>query len=326
VKVHAFSREAAMAALVTLVIIAIVSIAPAPGASRLDGDSHDLAHVLVFGVLGLVLSRTLRRSAADRPGRVAVTLVSLAAGLVFGAGTEYAQGLLGGIPSWGDVARDVLGSAVGSSVAFALERTTAPGARGRFWAAALLGIVIGGWPLAQTLLDYRAREALFPVLLEPTEPRSLSFASTPGGEPVLEALPSGLQRLDAVAGASAAPRAIRIPLDRGNWPGLSLYEPARDWRGWRALVVEVANPTDAPMHIVVRVNDRAHDNRFEDRFNRGMDLPPRTRGRFELPVADIERAPQGRPLNLADVEKVVVFHSGPAPGRAFYLERLSLVR
>lgn len=327
-------RDAALAALVTLVIIAVVSLAPAPEANRFDADTHNFAHVLVFGVMGLVLSRALRH-AASPPGRVAVTLVSLAAGLVFGAGTEYAQGFMGGTPSWADVARDMLGSAVGSALAFALEPVAPSPVRRRFWAAALLGVVIGGWPLADTLLDYRARNAVFPVLLDPGEPRSLSFASPFGGQFFVEPLPAGLQRLETLdRGGSATPSpaaptnvpAIRVPLDRGTWPGISLYEPVRDWRGWRALVVEVANPTDAPLRIEVRVNDRAHDNRFEDRYNRGVDLPPRTRGRFEFPVADIERAPQGRPMNLAQVEKIVIFHNGPQPGRAFYLERLSLVR
>ena len=261
-----------------------------------------------------------------------VTLVSLAAGLLFGAGTEYAQGFLGGTPSWGDVARDMLGSAVGSSLAFALEPTVTRAARRGLWVAALFGVVAGGWPLANTLLDYRVRNALFPVLLDPAEPRSVSFASHFGGAWSVEPPPEGLRRLQPPA-AEAAPDsppptkaiAIRVPLDRGTWPGVSFYEPVRDWRGWRALVVELANPTDAPLRIEVRVNDRAHDNRFEDRWNRGVDLPPRTRGRFEFPLADIGRAPQGRPMDLAQVEKIVIFHSGPAPGRAFYLERLSLV-
>ncbi len=327
--ISAIRRDALRAAAVTLGIVAVVSVAPAPEANRFDADSHNFAHVLVFAVLGLVLSRTLRRAGSPPPGRAVVTLASLAAGLVFGAGTEYAQGFLGGTPSWGDVARDMLGTAVGSSLAFALEPAVTRSARRALWAAALLGGVAGGWPLATTLLDYRVRNALFPVLLDPGEPRSLSFALPFGSELFVEPLPSGLRRLEPVAGGAAAPapaKAIRIPLDRGTWPGVSLHEPVHDWRGWRALVVELANPTDTPLHIVVRVNDRAHDNRFEDRYNRGVELPPRTRGRVEFPVADIGRAPQGRPMDLAQVEKIVIFHGGPAPGRAFYLERLSLVR
>ncbi len=322
--IRAIGRDAALAALVTLVIVAIVSVAPAPEANRFDGDSHNLAHVLIFGLLGLVLSRTLRRSASRRHGRIAVTVVSLVAGLVFGAATEYAQGFLGGIPSWPDVARDMLGSAVGAGAAFALEPGTQPATRRRYWLGVVVGLIIGAWPLAVTLLDYRARNAIFPVLLDPNVPRSLSFTSS-FGEPVfVEPLPAGLTSLP-----HALPRtglAIRVPLERGPWPGVTLEEPFADWRGWRAFVVEAANPNDTPIRLYVRVNDRIHDNRWEDRFDTAVELPPRSRGRFEFPVADIVGAPQGRRLNLTQVEKIVVFHSGPAPGRAFYLERLSLVR
>jgi VanZ family protein len=323
--IRAIGRDAALAALVTIVVVAVVSFAPAPQASRFDGDLHDFGHVLVFGVMGLMLSRTLRRAFTPAPRRRLVTLASLAAGLVFGYGTEYAQGFLGGTPSWGDVARDMLGCAVGSCAAFALERSATPGARRVFWTAALLGIVVGGGSLATTLLDYRARDALFPVLLDSAEPNSRSFVAAFDSTLRVEPVPDDLRPLDANLAARGTP-AIRVPLDRGNWPGLTLTEPVRDWRGWRALVIELANPTDAPLRIEVRVNDRLHDNRFEDRYNRGVELPARSRGRFEFPLAEIERAPQGRRMDLTDIAKLVIFHGGPAPGRAFYVERVSLVR
>jgi len=127
-------RDGLLAALVTAIVTAIVAFAPAPEANRFDGDTHDLAHVLIFGVLGLVLSRLLRRITPRRPSRIAVAVVSLGAGLVFGAASEYAQGLLGGVPSWGDVARDMLGCAVGSCAAFALEPGATLAARRIFFA------------------------------------------------------------------------------------------------------------------------------------------------------------------------------------------------
>lgn len=328
---RAIRRDAALAAVVTLVLTAIVSFAPAPAANRFGGDSHDFAHVLIFGIMGLVLSRTLRNGPWRRQSRVAVTVVSLIAGLVFGVATEYAQGHLGGIPSWGDVARDMLGAAVGSCAAFALESTVTPRARRAFGSAVVLGLAIGFWPLGVTLLDYRTRDALLPVLLDPNLPSSLSFTSS-FDEPVfIEPLPPGLEPLETLGSKPPAtpPPAglgIRVPLDHGPWPGVTVEEPYPDWRGWRAFVVEVANPTDAPMKIYVRVNDLAHDNRYEDRFDTAMELPARSRGRFEFPVADIERAPQGRRMNLEQIEKIVVHHGGPAAGRSFYLERLSLVR
>ncbi len=340
--VGAFGRDTTLAGLVIAAVIAIVSFAPAPDANRLSGDSHDLSHVLIFGLLGLVLSRTLRRWTPRRPGRSIVASVSLAAGFVFGVGTEYAQGFLGGTPSWSDVARDMLGCAVGSSAAFALEGGVSASARRALWAAVLAGIGIGAAPLAGTILDYRARAAMFPVLLAPGAPRGMAFVASFEGDASVEALPPALRPIDAPAagaepdaaasrpgsarGAGSAIRAIRVPLDRGRWPGVTLEEPVPDWRGWRAFVVELANPDDQPVEIQVRVNDRLHDNRFEDRFTIGIALPPRSRGRFEFPLADIERAPAGRPMDLAEISKVIVHHVGPAPDRSFFVERLSLSR
>ena len=244
----------------------------------------------------------------------------------------------------------MLGTAIGICTAIALERPTAPTARRLLWIAATLGLLAAAAPLASAALDYRARARLFPVLLDPDAPRGLAFVTSFGETVAREPLPPQLRavpRGDPAAGRSNAAavvpasgagvivrdgatpppeHALRVALDRGPWPGITLEEPAPDWRGWRALVVEVANPGDQPLTLFVRVNDRAHDNRHEDRYNEYLALPPRTRRRFEFPLEAIEHAPAGRRMDLTQIEKLIVFHGGPAPGRSFYLERLALVR
>ena len=356
-----FRRDATLATLVVLAVVAVVSLAPPPGASRLSGDSHDFAHVLVFGVLGLALARTLRQL----PGRglrwTGIAAITLAVGAVAGVGTEYAQGYTGGMPSKGDVARDLLGTAVGLCAAIALTATTAPRTRALLWTAAALGLLAGAIPLGGTLLDYRARDRLFPVILDPAAPRGLAFVSNSGAPVHRASLPAGLRdggtvdvgeydrrrraareggvdprtlpppllagddpRAPAAAPAGGAP-AVVISLQRGQWPGLTFDEPVRDWRGWRSLVLDLANVGDAPLPLGFRVNDLRHDNRYVDRYDTTLELPPRSRQRFAFPIDAIRHAPQGREMDLDQIAKVIVFHAGAAPGRELYVLGLTLV-
>ncbi|MCU0759748.1 MAG: VanZ family protein [Steroidobacteraceae bacterium] len=318
--IRSFARDVAVAAFVTFVVVAIVSLAPPPAANRLDGEAHDFAHVLVFGVLGLFVARTLRRLPGAASDRTRVVVYTMTLGLAFGVLTELAQQYLGGRLSRGDVARDVLGTAIGVCLAFALERGTPSRLRAPLWGVAALGLFASAMPLAGTALDYRARAALFPVLLDPGAARGLAFV--PDGQGVTGVVPLPA----ALAGAGPAPPAVHARIDEGPWPGVTLAEPMPDWRGFRRFVVELANPGDRPLPLSVRVNDRVHDNRYEDRFNAYVELPPRSRRRIAYPIADIEAAPRGRRMNLAEIEKIVVFHAGPAPGRDFYLLKLELER
>lgn len=329
------SRDVAIAAFVVLTVVAIVSFAPLPQASRLSGDSHDFAHVLVFGVLGLFVARALRRIPGAPMQRLRVIGFTLALGLVLGIGTELAQRYTGGTASFGDVLRDLLGTALGLCVAFALERATARTPRRLLWSIALLGLVAAAVPLAGTLRDYRARATLFPVLFDPAAARGLAFVRSYDGPVEVTPLPTGITGTDDATPAAVPipatapdgpPLALRLKLDRGPWPGATLTEPAADWRGHGRLVIELANPDPQPLVLGIRVNDRAHDHRYDDRFNAEVELPPRTRRRLKYAIEAIEAAPRGRRMNLAAIDKLTIFHDGPLPGREFLLLHIALER
>jgi hypothetical protein len=109
-------------------------------------------------------------------------------------------------------------------------------------------------------------------------------------------------------------------------PGLQLFEPEPDWRGHSVLKIDLVNPGDRSLRLVVRVHDAMHDQRHEDRFNRAFTLAPGSRRVLEIPIDDIESAPRGRPLDLSRVAAIGLFEgSRPAPvGAVFYLARIWL--
>jgi len=314
-------RDALVAAFVTLAVFVGVSFGPLPDGTLISAESHDFAHVVVFGIVGLVLARTLRVLPPRTRPWAYVVMASLAVGGGFGLLTEIVQQRMGGFVSYGDVARDLLGTALGSGAAIALERATPPAGRALLWIVVISGLLAAAVPLGNALLDYRARATLFPVLLDPGAPRGLAFARGFGRTVTAVALPGEWQAVDG-----GAERALQVRIDSGQWPGLTLSEPAPDWRGWRLLVVDLVNPDDAPLTLQLRINDRDHDHSYDDRYNVSIELPPRSRRRVEFPVADIERAPRGRRMALDRIAKLIVFHDGAVPDRSFYVRAVALVR
>ena len=117
---------------------------------------------------------------------------------------------------------------------------------------------------------------------------------------------------------------LRFTATGDSYAGLSIIEPPPDWRGYDALRIALANPGATPIRINVRIDDRPQDTEYEERFNRERTVPAGTSLAWRIPLADIERGPAGRALDLARIARVVVFLSPGQRTAAFDLEGLRL--
>lgn len=315
------ARSVAGGIALVLLISAIVSFAPPQGATLLSWRLHDFGHVLVFTIAGATIASLLLqfRAAAPDLGWLLVAAITSLIGLALGVLTEMLQDAIGGIFSRGDVFRDVLGTAAGIAAAFAWRVR----ARYRAVAALLLAAALGanvaaGIPLAQASLAYLQRSQSFPVLFDPARPPGLQFTTS-------RRFRDRIVTLEAPWSTAPAERALAVPLDRGPWPGIALEEPAADWRGWAALEIDVVNPDPTPLTLNLRIDD-AHGAEASDRYDRSHTLPPGARTRLVVPLDEIRDGPRDRALNLATIHLVILFHSGPAPGRQFLLRQIRLTR
>jgi hypothetical protein len=305
-----------------LLVCGVVTFAPPPGVSALTGAIHDVGHVVAFSLLGFCVMRILvdaRGTLLPRElGRATLAAITLVAGTVLGVITEELQGLMGDAPSLGDVGRDLLGTAIGTCLVLAGLRRLREGRRPTaLLLLAALGLLAGVLPLGDVLLDYRARAASFPVLLDPQQPRLVTLTAAHNAGVSVAPLPPPWRR-------DAGELALRVPFTGEPWSGLELYSLAPDWRGWRVLRLEVTNPMTVPITLAIRVNDAWHDGRYADRFTEAIVVGAGSRQQYDFVVSDIENAPQDRKLDLARVDKIVLFHSGPAPGQMVYVNRLWL--
>jgi VanZ family protein len=294
---------------------------------RVDGTEAwlrvglDVSHVPIFAAVTMLLAVVLRQVGWPVPvGRLYAVAFALA--FAIGVAIEHVQSLSGRPASLFDVGSNAAGAAIGLSLLALYERA---GRRARLdraagWVvlgAGLAGLLFAAWRPLEAARAYLHRASGFPVLAAFRAPLDLYFVETEGLEAEIAELPEPWALLPGE-------RALRIVHDAARSPAVQLKEASPDWRGYRALAVDVTNAGDAEIRFVVRVLDETHDWSHEDRFNQSFAVPARTRRTFRFPLDAVGAAPADRPMDLSRVANVMIFGQGPAVAGEIYVSRLWL--
>lgn len=299
-----------------LFLLSLVVFAQFHEPTRFAHTLQKLAHPVTFGAIALLLL-TLPRG--EPPRRFGSYVVAFVLTVICGAGTEVAQAFVARDPSILDVLRDALGA----STALALFATLLPGidAQGRHARVmgaifTCVGFAIMVTPISICLAAYAHRDLRFPTLLEACSPLDRYFLS--GGN--AKAVPS--------IGPTASPcgRVLRVELGTVPHAGITLDEPYPDWRMAHTLVLDLRNPGELDLSLVVRVHDRAHNYHFQDRFNREFTLRAHAQLEMAIPVTEIEHAPASRLMDLSRIAGIIVFRDRGTTAGNFEVERILLRR
>jgi hypothetical protein len=304
-----------------VILLAAVVFFPGPGYSRAIGAAHDFAHAPVFGIVCIVLLAWMRAAPRMRAlGLAQQYALAIGIASVLGIATEVAQAFTNRDASWVDVRSDILGACAFAGMFAAFDRRVER--RALAIAGCVLGVAAMIWhslPLAVTAWDYARREREFPVLLAGESVARNGFLEGMGANVAQRVLPAPFAR-------TPDEQALHLQFVSGQWLGVAIIEPSPDWSGYRMLSLDLANPGDAPLPVTLRVHDRAHDQRYADRFNRAFVLEPRQRTTLTIPLAEIERAPGERSLDLENVAGFVLFTTQEHAGRDLYVSRIWLSR
>lgn len=302
-----------------LFLLSLVVFAKFHEPTRFAHTLQKLAHPVTFGAIALLVLTLPRR---DTPRRFGAYVVAFALTVLCGAGTEVAQEFVARDPSLLDVLRDALGA----STALTGFATLVPGAdaRGRgTWRVigavfAIVGLAIMVTPITICLAAYAHRDLAYPTLLEGCSPLDRYFLS--GGGADVKVVPS--------TGSTTSPcgRALRVDFGIAPYAGMTIDEPYPDWRKAHSLVLDLRNPGESDLALVLRVHDRAHNYQFQDRFNREFTLHSRERLEIAIPIAEIEHAPAGRPMDLSQIAGIIVFRYRGTMAGSFEVERILLRR
>lgn len=301
-------------------LVASIVFFGVPGSTAWLRVIQDFMHGPVFALLAVLIAFALRQRwpAGHRPGPAHYALALLLT-LMLGVFSEFAQEWYNParLFSVGDVGRDLLGGIVGLSLLALRDRRRFGG---RLVSPAVLGaaaaLMLAAPPL-QAAAAYALRAWNFPELAQFRFPLDLYF---------LEPRGSSIRRLplpDSWAGGQRVP-ALAVRLEREQWPGVALVEPAPDWRGYSELVLDLVNPGERAMELSLRILDRDHDWRFEDRYNGRLSLPARSRQIYRIPLEEIASAPDRRRMDLAQIADLLLFRTAGAESGEFYLARMAL--
>ncbi len=271
------------------------------GAPQWQRELWNFGHVALFAGLAWVLLRRWRA-----PLRWQLPLLLIAAALI-GYAVELIQRRIGRDFSLHDVLLDVIGAALGGWLATCHRQ--AP--RWRLLLALPLLAALTALLLPFTAIVWDSLQAARQF------PRLATFAS-----------PLELRRFQLYGGTRGeiGDGALQLRFGTAEWSGFTLTEPPADWRGYRALAIDVENPEPRSLVLICRIDDRLHrlsGFAFHDRFNRRFTLPP-GESRLRIALADVERAPRDRRLALERIDALGCFvHAEPTP-RALRLRALHL--
>lgn len=300
------------------ILLALVVLAPLPGSTRLFRALHDSAHAPVFGCIALLILTLLRSQPRTRDWKPAAQYVAAFLSSTFlGAATELLQIPVARDASLLDWRNDVLGSAafLAAFAAFDPRVPRRAWIKGLLAGVAALAMIASTLPVLQALREQIRRESQFPVLVDFTHRFDGYYVAGSGDAALIfEAMPEAWRR-------QPQEQALRIEFGEGRWPGVILDEPSPDWSRYATLAIDVTNPTEVPLELVVRVHDRAHNNAFTDRFNRDFSIGPRTRSELRIPLSEIRAAPAGRAMGMQEIEALVLFRDAGSGASRMYLSR-----
>ncbi|MEP7244182.1 MAG: hypothetical protein ABI885_10895 [Gammaproteobacteria bacterium] len=309
------------AAIVSLA--ALVVLAKLPPADEMLRVIHKTGHPLVFGLMALLLSHmSFHRVALGLDSARSHYLKVIASIAALGALTEIAQIPLNRGASVLDVFRDLGGASAVLCMVWVWRNwhDPHPVSRSRRTGVLVLGIaliLISTSPLTWCIAAYVNRYQQWPVVLQFGSPLDTYFLAHD---------PTGVEtvRLPVEWAHHSGEMAAYAVATRNYTAGVRMTEPRADWHEFDALAVDVTNPGDKPLGLIVRVHDKTHNWETEDRYNGHSVVPPHTRMIERIPLSVIEAAPQGRKMDLRQIAGIAVFTENHSPQKVFLLSRFSL--
>jgi VanZ family protein len=298
----------ATAAWATLLVglLLFMVLGRAPDRTLFWETAYHFGHVLIFGGVAVSLLGLLRARGAS-PADAGPWWVAFWMAVVLGALTELLQRWQPGRDAsvW-HFLRDVAGAA---SFLLVVAMVGWPwggvrlirSGRGRLAAVVAAVAMIGGAgaDLLATVIVYGERDMALPTLYAfDGSRRERMFIETHDSALTPGAGPRGLAATDGPL--------ARLDLNPAIYPGITLREPYPDWRWARSLELTLVSDLDAPLMLTIRIHDAAHDNRYEDRFNRQLVVRPGV-NRILIPLDDVRRAPARREMDMRHIRQIILF-------------------
>lgn len=325
---HADKRRVALRRALTvagvLAVLAAGLVFPFPVHGRLWSNLFDLAHAIIFCSVLVCVVGSLDPPAVGLPRRL-LTLVSMSVPRVLliavilmavGLLGEFLQAYSGRSPSWADVAANSAGLLAGLCWVFSCSGDRPVGSILRGVALIIL-CWISLHPILE-IVDSIQQLRSFPLLASFERPRETGSWIAHGAT---------LARSDGWA--SDGRYSAMVTMHPGQYPGVAMVWFPQDWRGFRALTMDLRNPNDRPVTCFVKLYDHRHEAiGFPpgDRFERRVTIPAEAALTVEISLAEVRNAPADRAMRMDQMLGIEIFGVQVQQEWAVFLDNVRLIR
>ena len=283
--------------------------------SLVERDLLESLHAPGFAVISAAAFVYLRQSMPGLAAGCGTVVFAVLLALV----SEALQLFVQRSPEWSDIAADMIGTAAGltTAVAVTAARSARTGAltKAGLIAAGIALSVVALRPAVDKLRLLAARAAYFPVLADFDRDWQRAFVRAYNGSVLTITAP----------GAKSPHRrgmALLVQPSPERYSGVAI-DPRPDWSGYDAISFVAATADGLRHEVVFRVHDTAHNQQYDDRYNRVIEFGP-TPTLHRIGLADIRNTGSGRQLDMRRIEGIAFFVSRPAGTERLLLDEIRL--
>jgi len=119
-------------------------------------------------------------------------------------------------------------------------------------------------------------------------------------------------------------RSLKLDLYPSDYPGFISSMTVKDWSNFQELSFDVYNPSQHPVQIGVRIDDRKNYPDYGERYNKGFILRF-GRNNISVPLNTLVTSGSKRKLDLANIRRLFIFMASPVKKSTLYLDNIKLL-
>ncbi|MBN1211177.1 MAG: VanZ family protein [candidate division Zixibacteria bacterium] len=173
----------------------------------------------------------------------------------------------------------------------------------RFMPAVRIGLVIlfavTFVPVLMWLGAYWHQSRIFPAICTFDSSWELKFLGTRRAGMDIIATPP-------VWSDEAGSHLARITYQPATYPDFEINEPYPDWSGHDSLVFTAFSNLDSTVRLSIRIEDRRHNHRFEDRYT-GSFYVNKGVNHISIPLDEVARAPKTRTMDMTRIYAIHLY-------------------
>jgi len=118
-------------------------------------------------------------------------------------------------------------------------------------------------------------------------------------------------------------RSLKMDLFPSEYPGLVFSPALKDWREYKEFCFDVFNPSQKPIEISVRIDDKKDNPDYKNRYNRRHTISP-GHNRVIIPLNTLMTSSANRRMDLSNISQILVYLVNPRQKTTLYLDAFTL--